>query len=154
MKYLLELVTCCASLTFHADDEKSLVLPATPTPSPATSHVAINNSHGSRTRRRVKRPKKKNGGPDWRPSLGAISEDNTSTETMPPPPVRDGRRRSTSMVVSGRDVKRKSNSGGRGIVVPPVNSVNVHPRSRSDGYYRQATIPTIIPPFSASPFMF
>ncbi|MED6219273.1 hypothetical protein PIB30_034288 [Stylosanthes scabra] len=136
MKYLLEFVTCCALPTLHPDDEKSLVLPTTPTPSPTTSQVGVNNLHGSRMRRRVKRPKKKNGGPDWRPSLGAIFEDNTTTETMPPPPVRDGRRRSTTMVASEKDVKRKSNNGGRRIAVPPVNNVNVHPRSRSDRYYR------------------
>ncbi|KAL1363242.1 hypothetical protein HN51_011434 [Arachis hypogaea] len=156
MKFLLEFVTCCSSPRLHPDDEKSFVLPAPPAPSPASSHVAANNSHTSRTRRRTKRPKKKVSSQDWRPSLGAIAEDNTITGTTPPP-TRGGRR-STSTTVSGRDVKRKSNGGGSGRcdggVVPPSSSVKVRPRSHNDRHYRSPTIPTIIPPFSASPFMF
>lgn len=111
-----EFVSCCGSPTRRADDERSLV------PVTAWASAPAPVGGGSRALRRVRRGKM--GGPDWRPSLGSISEDNTAT----PPTVRGGRQNNTA-TISRRDVKRKRRGGAAG-------SAKVRHRSISDGYHR------------------
>ncbi|GAV87774.1 hypothetical protein CFOL_v3_31200 [Cephalotus follicularis] len=86
-------------------------------------------------RNRRRRIKRENGSDsisgEWKPSLVAISEDNIVTET---------RNQTTAGVGPAKIVKRETGS-------------HVKVRSSSD-YYRQDTLPTVIPAFPPIPFMF
>ncbi|XP_004505423.1 uncharacterized protein [Cicer arietinum] len=129
MRFLLEFVSCCATpekraseSSVLAEDEDRWLVPA-----PVVS-VA---SASSRTRFRKKQ--RKAGAPDWRPSLGPISED----VVVPP---------KAATITPGREAKKKTSARG---------ATKVYRRSYSDVYQGSSSpVPTIMPAFSPTPFMF
>ncbi|KAI4322842.1 hypothetical protein L6164_022497 [Bauhinia variegata] len=82
-----------------------------------------------------RRKKRGRAAQDWRPSLGSISEDND-------PPQREREVPRNGTVRSEREAKRKSASPAK-----------VRCRSYNDDF-RQHSVPTIVPAFSPTPFMF
>ncbi|KAL1299370.1 hypothetical protein HN51_043818 [Arachis hypogaea] len=121
MRFLLDFVYCCGTSNLRSEDSGYSTKPLVPPP--------------SQNFRRKKR-----GAPDWRPSLGSISEDIAAA-----PRERGG-------PGAGRDVRRRS--GGGAAVAPAVRVQRRYYSDDGDYDYRRNTMPTIMPAFSPTPFMF
>ncbi|TKY45442.1 hypothetical protein E2542_SST09542 [Spatholobus suberectus] len=132
MRFLFEFVSCCGSPTQRAPEpavppaeEERWLVPATTAAAPS---------------RRPCRKKQRMGAAEWRPSLGPISEDAA------PPRERESPRISAASSAA-RDAKKRSAGGAGG-------AAKVRYRSYSDGYSGSVAMPTIMPTFSPTPFMF
>ncbi|KAJ7948514.1 Serine/threonine-protein kinase MRCK gamma like [Quillaja saponaria] len=126
MRFFLEFVPCCGHVITRRTVEA--------TSSPPSSEERRSLVPLSRSLRRRKRGRQNSmSSADWKPSLGSISEDNVVAEKV------DERNGASG---SDRKVKRKSGSDDR-----------VHNRTYNDDYVR-VSLPTVMPTFSATPFMF
>ncbi|KAK7262676.1 hypothetical protein RJT34_30251 [Clitoria ternatea] len=129
MRFILEFVSCCG-------------LPTQQPPEPTVARAEEERSlvPAAVVSRRVSRKKhRRTGSADWRPSLGSISEDPT---VLPRESPRPG-----TVAPARRDVNKRSVAGGGG-------AAKFRYRSYGDGYYGPASVPTIMPTFSPTPFMF
>ncbi|KAA8523760.1 hypothetical protein F0562_010183 [Nyssa sinensis] len=133
MRFFLEFVSCCGYACRSSDPT------ATPSPPPDETRSLVHSPPPSqpntcryRRRKRGRVAVSRSGSVvEWRPSLGAISEDNVVPEKERPEAVR-----------SERILKRKVASTAR-----------VHVRTYSDDIGR-TPLRAIIPAFSPTPFLF
>ncbi|CAK9150307.1 unnamed protein product [Ilex paraguariensis] len=117
MKFLLELVSCCGTISRPS-------VPTSPPPADETRCLVPSTPPESRRKRGRVASKRSAYTPQWRPSLHAISEDNVVVES-----------KERAVVGSERVLKRK--------VEPPTGKVRI--RSCSDDSRRpplQAIMPT------------
>ncbi|KAJ1441949.1 hypothetical protein SESBI_01159 [Sesbania bispinosa] len=112
MRFFFEFVSCCSSPTRHApepavpaEDEERWLVPASSAAVTATP-----------SRRPCRKKQRRMGAPDWRPSLGSISEDSA----VPP------RERNGTVASAGRDAKKRGAA---------VGATKAHNRRYSDGYH-------------------
>ncbi|XP_061351013.1 uncharacterized protein LOC133296080 [Gastrolobium bilobum] len=131
MRFFLEFVSCCGSLT-QRESKRAL-----PPEEEERWLVQVPTAAADSSRRVFRKKRGRIGATDWKPSLGSISEDNA---VLP---------RNSAVASAGKDVKKRSaTAAGSG------GAAKVRHRSYSDGYYGSAAMPTIMPTFSPTPFMF
>ncbi|KAL7186424.1 hypothetical protein ACSBR2_028214 [Camellia fascicularis] len=142
MKSLLEFVTCCGSAPsrpdpLRAEERQFLVLP---------SSRQRQRQRPARGRYQNRKRGSSGSSADWRPSLGAISEDNVVPESE--------RERWRSMNAgSERMLKRKvSSSSSSSSLATTAAGVSV--RNYSSDNSGRSCFPIIMSSFSAAPFMF
>ncbi|KAI7981011.1 hypothetical protein LOK49_Contig80G00011 [Camellia lanceoleosa] len=138
MKSLLEFVTCCGSAPsrpdpLRAEERQFLVLP---------SSRQGQRQRPARGRYQNRKRGSSGSSADWRPSLGAISEDNVAPESE--------RERWRSMNAgSERMLKRKVSSSSLA-----TTAAGVSVRNYSSDNPGRSCFPIIMSSFSAAPFMF
>ncbi|KAK7405101.1 hypothetical protein VNO78_06296 [Psophocarpus tetragonolobus] len=129
MRFFFEFVSCCGLPTQRSPE------PAVPAEEEDESSLVPATPPTAVTSRALCRKKVRMGAAEWRPSLGSISENAT-----PPRETRKG-----AAASGGRDAKKRSGGG----------SPKVQFRSYIDGYYASGpSMPTMMPTFSPTPFMF
>lgn len=109
MRFLFELVPCCGSPTRRSQE------PVVPSEDEERWLVSLPATAAAPSRRGGRKKQRKPGAPDWRPSLGSISEDLTPA----PKPVNG------AAAAAGKGSKKRSAVGG---------GVKVHHPSYSDRY--------------------
>ncbi|KAG7015524.1 hypothetical protein SDJN02_23160 [Cucurbita argyrosperma subsp. argyrosperma] len=140
MKFLFEFVSCCVPVNMSR-----LEIPEA-TAAPGVEEMKSLAPITTRKHRRRKRgallPSAAKLAADWKPSLGAISEDKVVLV------LREREKSDDQTAESERSVKRKS--GSRDGEARGVNG-----RSNSNDFRRSpASIPVVIPAFSPTPFLF
>ncbi|KAK7342596.1 hypothetical protein VNO80_25552 [Phaseolus coccineus] len=127
MRFLFEFVACCGSPMQRTPE------PAVPPLEEERSLVPAAAAAATVSVRRPGRKKQRTRSAEWRPSLGPILEDGVTLPKESP--------RKDTAASPASDAKKRS-------------TAKVRYRSYSDGYRSGASMPTMIPTFSPTPFMF
>ncbi|GMI63698.1 hypothetical protein like AT5G54585 [Hibiscus trionum] len=135
MRFFVEFVSCCVKNPEVFTTEEMV---AAPRREETRSLMAPKMVAPRKKKKRVKIATPFSTTSEWKPSLYAISEDNTMTEK------KEKMQSEATTTTADRAVKRKSTSGSRS---------KIHVRSHSDDMGRNSE-PVIIPTFSPTPFMF
>ncbi|KAJ4848419.1 hypothetical protein Tsubulata_030918 [Turnera subulata] len=128
MRFILEFVSCCGPPVGSREEVINTEEKAG-RPGEEARAALVTPTSTLRSQRRKRRIRAADSGLDWKPTLRAISEDTVVPEEQRPE----------------RAVKRKGSAGG----TRDVSTVPAY----ADDYRRSNHFPTVIPAFSATPFM-
>lgn len=142
MKFLFEFVSCCVPVNMSRIENPEAT--EAPGPKEMRSMTPITTRKHRRRKRSALLPSAAKLAADWKPSLGAISEDKVVLVVM------EREKSDEQTAESERSVKRKSGSRDG-------ESRGVHGRNNSNDFSLRrspAAIPVVIPAFSPTPFLF